>query len=170
MTDPDLTDPNHDDKTVRKPDDARPEVDATEQLPEKIGRYRVIKLLGKGSFGRVYLADDDQLDRPVAIKVPNPERISSPKDREVYLREAKILAKLEHPNIVPVYDAGRTDDGRYYVVSKFLEGSDLATKLWEGRPGFRESAELVVMVAEALHYAHTRTSPRVPGWRGLPPT
>ena len=124
--------------------------------PSQIGRYRVIRLLGKGGFGRVYLAHDDELDRPVAIKVPNPERISSPEDLEAYLKEAKILAKLEHPNIVPVHDAGRTDDGLCYVVSKFLEGSDLAVKIRQDRPGFRESAELIALVAEALHYAHTR--------------
>ena len=124
--------------------------------PSQIGRYRVIRLLGKGGFGRVYLAHDDELDRPVAIKVPNPERISSPEDLEAYLKEAKILARLEHPNIVPVYDAGRTDDGLCYVVSKFLEGSDLAVRIRQDRPGFRESAELIILVAEALHYAHTQ--------------
>src|ERR1017187_4363932 len=124
--------------------------------PTQIGRYRVIRLLGKGGFGRVYLAHDDELDRQVAIKVPNPERVSSPEDLEAYLTEAKILAKLEHPNIVPVHDAGRFGDGLCYVVSKFLEGNDLATKLREGRLGFRESAELIALVAEALHYAHTR--------------
>jgi len=76
----------------------------------QIGRYRVIGLLGKGAFGRVFLAEDDELDRRVAIKVPNPERISSPEDLEAYLREAKVLARLEHPNIVPVHDVGRTDE------------------------------------------------------------
>ena len=116
----------------------------------------MIRLLGKGGFGRVYLAHDDELDRPVAIKVPNPERISSAQDLEAYLKEAKILARLEHPNIVPVYDAGRTDDGLCYVVSKFLEGSDLAARIRQDRPGFRESAELIILVAEALHYAHTQ--------------
>jgi serine/threonine protein kinase len=124
--------------------------------PKQIGRYRVIRLLGRGGFGRVYLAHDDELDRPVAIKSPNPERILSPRDLESYLQEAKILAKLEHPNIVPVFDVGRTDDGLCYIVSKFLEGSDLAAKIQLERPGFRESTELVATVAEALHYAHTR--------------
>jgi eukaryotic-like serine/threonine-protein kinase len=124
--------------------------------PSQIGRYRVIRLLGKGGFGRVYLAHDDELDRPVAIKLPNPERVSSPEDLEAYLKEAKVLARLEHSNIVPVYDAGRTDDGLCYVVSKFLEGSDLAAKIRQDRPGFRESAELIILVAEALHYAHTQ--------------
>jgi eukaryotic-like serine/threonine-protein kinase len=124
--------------------------------PRQIGRYRVIRLLGTGGFGRVYLARDDELDRPVAIKVPNPERIASPEDLDAYLTEAKNLAKLEHPNIVPVYDAGRTDDGLSFVVSKYIEGSDLAARIRQARLGFGESAELIAAVADALHYAHTR--------------
>ena len=110
--------------------------------PQTIGRYRVIRLLGRGGFGRVYLAHDDDLDRPVAIKVPNPERISRPEDVEVYLNEARILASLDHPHIVPVYDLGRTDDGSCYVVSKYVEGSDLAARIRQSRPGFHESARL----------------------------
>ena len=92
----------------------------------------------------------------MAIKVPNPERVAGPGDVEAYLAEARALAKLDHPNIVPVYDVGRTDDGLCYVVSKYIEGSDLAERLRQGRPSFRESAELVAAVAEALHHAHTR--------------
>ena len=124
--------------------------------PSKIGRYRIIDRLGQGGFGTVYLAHDDDLDRPVAIKVPNPERITDAKDVEAFLVEARILAKLDHSHIVPVHDVGRTEDGLCFVVSKFIEGSDLATRLKEARPGFRESAGLVVTVADALHYAHTR--------------
>ena len=101
-------------------------------LPATIGRYRVIRLLGQGGFGRVYLAHDDDLDRPVAIKVPNPERVAGPEDVEAYLAEARILAQLDHPHIVPVYDVGRTDDGLCYVVSKFIEGSDLAERMRSG--------------------------------------
>ena len=66
------------------------------------------------------------------------------------------LAKLDHPHIVPVYDVGRTDDGLCYVVSKYVEGSDLAERMRQGRLAFRESAELVATVADALHHAHTR--------------
>ena len=115
---------------------ARPGEDATQELPEKIGRYRVIRLLGQGGFGRVYLAHDDDLKRPVAIKVPNPERISRPEDVEAYLTEARILASLDHPHIVPVYDVGRTDDGLCYVVSKYIEGSDLADENQRKTPRF----------------------------------
>jgi serine/threonine protein kinase/formylglycine-generating enzyme required for sulfatase activity/tetratricopeptide (TPR) repeat protein len=124
--------------------------------PQRIGRYRVIKLLGQGGFGRVYLGHDDDLDRPVAIKVPNPERIAHPENVEAYLNEARTLARLDHPNIVPVYDLGHTEDGLCFVVSKLIEGDNLAVKLNRDRPSFRDSAELVAAIAEALHYAHTR--------------
>jgi serine/threonine protein kinase len=124
--------------------------------PPTVGRYRVIRRLGQGGFGRVYLAQDDDLDRPVAIKVPNPERISNPEEVETYLAEARTVAKLDHPNIVPVYDVGRTDDGLCYVVSKYIEGSDLAVRIGQARPSSRDSAELVATIADALHYAHTR--------------
>jgi len=124
--------------------------------PLKIGRYRIVHRLGQGGFGRVYLAYDDELDRPVAIKVPNPERVTGPEDVEAFLTEARILAKLDHPNIVPVHDVGRTEDGLCFLVSKLIEGSDLAIRMEQARPSFRDSAELVAIVAEALHYAHTR--------------
>ena len=112
--------------------------------------------MGQGGFGRVYLAHDDDLDRPVAIKVPNPERIAHPEDVEAFLVEARILAKLDHPNIVPVLDVGRTEDGLCFIVSKLVEGSDLAVRIGQARPSFRDSAELVATIADALHYAHTR--------------
>jgi eukaryotic-like serine/threonine-protein kinase len=124
--------------------------------PARIDRYRVIRSLGQGGFGRVYLARDDELDRAVAIKVPNPERVGGPEDVEEYLAEARALPKLDHPHIVPVYDVGRTGDGLCYVVLKFVEGSDLAERIMQARLTFRESAELVAVVAEALHHAHTR--------------
>ena len=68
----------------------------------KIGRYTILGLLGEGGFGRVFLAHDDDLNRPVAIKVPKPDRISQPEDIDAYLNEARILASLDHSHIVPV--------------------------------------------------------------------
>src|SRR5271165_3028545 len=124
--------------------------------PSRIGRYRIVRRLGQGGFGTVYLAHDDDLDRPVAIKVPNPKRITRVEDVEAFLVEARIVAKLDHPNIVPVFDVGRTADGLCFVVSKLVEGSDLAFRMGQARPSFRASAELVASIAEALHYAHTR--------------
>ena len=126
------------------------------QLPERIGRYRILGLLGTGGHGRIYHAHDDILKRSVAIKVPNPARITRLKDVEAYLAEARILAKLDHPNIAPAYDVGRTDDGLCYVVSKYIEGSDLAVRIQQGRPSSAESAGLIAVIAEAVHHAHTR--------------
>ena len=123
---------------------------------KKIGRYTILGLLGKGGFGKVFLVHDDDLNRVVAIKVPRTERVSRPEDIEAYLNEARILASLDHPHIVPVYDVCRTDDGLCFVVSKLIEGSDLAKRLKEIQPGFQESAGFVATVAEALYFTHTR--------------
>jgi serine/threonine protein kinase len=130
--------------------------DATPATPERIGRYRVEKLLGAGGFGRVYLAHDDELARPVAIKVPHAHRVSRPEDVEAYLSEARVLASLDHPHIVPVHDVGHTDDGLCFVVSKLIEGSDLAEWIRQARLSCTESAELVAAIAEALHHAHRK--------------
>jgi serine/threonine protein kinase len=130
--------------------------DLPSPLPKVIGRHRVIKLLGEGGFGRVFLAHDDDLDRPVAIKVPRPDRISRPEDVEAYLAEARMLARLDHPGIVPVYEVGRTEDGLCFVVSKYIEGCDLAHVMRESQLPLDRSAEIVAEVAGALHHAHTR--------------
>jgi len=125
-------------------------------VASEIGRYRVIRLLGHGSFGQVYLAHDNDLDRPVAIKITSPERVAGPEDALEYLAEARALARLDHPHIVPVHDAGRTDAGLCYIVSKFIDGTDLRDRLRHARPSLRESAELVAVIAHALHHAHSR--------------
>ena len=143
------------DVTPELQENAVPAVDAAPNAyPERINRYRIERYLGKGGFGVVYLAHDEQLDRRVAIKVPQARLVSSPEDAQAYLAEARTVANLDHPGIVPVYDVGSTADWPCFVVSKYIPGTDLATKLRNSRPTYRESAELVAMVAEALHYAH----------------
>jgi serine/threonine protein kinase/formylglycine-generating enzyme required for sulfatase activity len=122
--------------------------------PAEIGPYRVVRLLGQGSFGRVYLAHDTGLDRPVAIKVPISPGFARYLDFSAYLTEARNLARLSHPHIVPVFHLGRTTDGSFYIVSKYVEGGDLAALLRRGRPEFEKSAQLVAIVSEALHYTH----------------
>src|SRR5262249_37948084 len=122
--------------------------------PHQIGRYRVVKVLGEGGVGRVYLAHDEQLRRPVAIKVPQREHLSRPEELEAFLTEARVVASLDHPNIVPVYDVGTTTDGLCYVVSKLIEGSDLAKSIQRSPWSDVAAAQLVATVAQALHYAH----------------
>ncbi len=122
--------------------------------PLRIARYRIEKVLGKGGFGIVYLAHDEQLNRLVAVKVPHASLISKPEDADAYLAEARTVANLDHPAIVPVHDVGNTDDCPCYIVSKYIPGTDLATKLKQRRLKYSDSAELIATVAEALHYAH----------------
>src|SRR5450755_30909 len=111
-----------------KPDGSDEAANSVVALPQCIGRYRVEKILGKGGFGLVYLAHDEQLQRLVAIKVPHSHRIATAGDAEAYLTEARTVASLDHPNIVPVYDVGSNDQFPYFVVSKFIEGSTLSQK------------------------------------------
>ncbi len=124
------------------------------ELPRRIGRYRIERVLGKGGFGLVYLAHDDQLHRPVAIKVPHARLVACPADAGPYLAEARTVANLDHPNIVPVYDVGSADEFPVYVVSKFIDGAGLSMRLQHSRLSLPEAAGLVLTVAEALHYAH----------------
>ncbi|HZL87244.1 MAG TPA: protein kinase, partial [Pirellulaceae bacterium] len=121
---------------------------------EGIGRYRILRLLGAGSFGRVWLGSDDELRRQVAIKVPAPDRFRRPEDSQAYLAEARILATLDHPHIVPVYDLGRTAEGSIYVVSKFVPGQNLAERIRKQPLRHEESARLVATIADALDHAH----------------
>ncbi len=120
------------------------------------GRYRLDRVLGEGAFGRVYLGFDEELQRQVAIKVPTKARFQKPEDADDYLAEARTVASLDHPYIVPVYDMGRTADGSIYVVSKFIEGSTLDDRIKAGRPPERESAQLLATVAMALQHAHQK--------------
>jgi serine/threonine protein kinase len=121
---------------------------------EQIGRFRIAKLLGQGGFGQVYLGYDNQLQRSVAIKVPSRALVSEKQTAEEYLAEARTLAGLDHPHIVPVYDVGSTEAYPCFIVSKFIAGTDLATRITAERLAYRESAELAASVAEALHFAH----------------
>src|SRR5262245_14927992 len=103
-------------ETVDEPGSNEAPPDCSE-LPERIGRYRVERVLGKGGFGLVYLAHDEQLQRLVAIKVPHRKFMHRPEEAEAYLTEARTVANLDHPHIVSVFDVGSTDAYPCYVVS-----------------------------------------------------
>ena len=126
------------------------------EMPVLAGRYRRIRKLGEGAFGAVWLAEDLELRRQVAIKEPRRERLRDAADVEAYLAEARVLASLDHPHIVPVYDVGRTAEGSCYVVSKLVDGADLTTYAKEKPLAFGEAAELVAQVADALQQTHNR--------------
>jgi len=98
-----MNDPN---QTVDEPGRESGSPAPAASTPTHIGRYRVEKVLGQGGFGLVYLAHDDQLQRLVAIKVPHRKLVDRPEAAEAYLTEARTVANLDHPHIVPVFDVG----------------------------------------------------------------
>lgn len=126
----------------------------------QIGRYHVVSFLGKGGFGKVYLARDNELQRDVALKLPRRVLVSNDEAAKRYLAEARVVAKLDHPHIVPVYDVGGSEDHPFWIVSKFIAGKNLAKTLREARPSHEASAEIVAAVAEAVHYAVSWLMPR----------
>ncbi len=125
--------------------------------PVQLGRFLIEEEIGRGRFGIVYRARDPRLQRDVAIKVARPEVSSHPALTNRFLREAASVARLEHPGIVPVHEAGETDQCLYYVMP-YCHGEDLARWL-ERNPGpvdQRLAAELIRQIAEATHYGHTQ--------------
>ncbi|MEQ9411470.1 MAG: serine/threonine-protein kinase [Fuerstiella sp.] len=108
--------------------------------------------MGEGGFGTVYLASDRQLNRKVAIKLPRQELRSF--DAAAWLAEARVMAGLDHPHIVPVYDVGTTDQYPFYIVSKYIQGTTLRLLLRERRLGMDEAIRLTATIAESLHFAH----------------
>ncbi len=127
--------------------------DACRPVPAWIGRFRVEKRLGSGAFGEVFLGHDPALDRKVAIKSPLGEQSEETIQR--YLVEARNLAQLQHAGIVAVYDVGR-DAERCFMVTEYLQGGPLASRLSQGRMDWRTSVRIVAFVAEALAHAHSR--------------
>ncbi|MFM2097053.1 MAG: Serine/threonine-protein kinase PknB [Planctomycetota bacterium] len=119
-------------------------------------RYRKLQKLGEGAFGAVWLAEDIELQRQVALKEPRVDRLQNAADIEKYLAEARVLASLDHPHIVPVYDVGRTADGSCYVVSKLIDGMDLADYARDRLLPFDHAALLLSNVADALQHTHNR--------------
>ena len=122
-------------------------------VPKRIGRFEVRLRLGAGAFGAVYRAYDPLLDREVALKVPHASTVQSETRRARVLTEAKAAAQLRHPNIVPIYEAGRDGD-TYYIASAFIEGQTLEDAIAVKRPDFHQAAKLAMDLAGALQYAH----------------
>jgi serine/threonine protein kinase len=114
----------------------------------------LLERLGAGSFGYVFRAQDAELGRIVAIKIPRAGSLASREDAARFMREARSAAQLEHSGIVSLHEAGQTDDGTFFLVEEFVPGITLASRLGQGPLPFRQAAELIAAVADALDYAH----------------
>lgn len=124
------------------------------EIPERIGRYEIHERLGSGATADVFKGRDVGLQRDVAVKVPRRHLIDSPQTANSFLSEARTLASLEHPNILPIYDLGRTDEDLCFLVCKLFEGQTLKDRLSRGRLKVADSVEIVRGIAEGLHHAH----------------
>jgi WD40 repeat protein len=125
--------------------------------PGRLGRFQLLRELGRGGCGIVFLALDPVLGRPVALKVPHPEALLHPDLRARFLREAQAAAGLDHPNVVPVYEAGEIGPV-CYIAAAYCEGLTLAAWLKQrGEPvPVRTAAALVATLAGAIAYTHGR--------------
>ena len=121
----------------------------------QFGRFIIHQELGRGGFGMVFLAEDPHLMRLVALKLPRPDALTNASLRERFLREARAAARLDHPNIVPIYDAGEVG-AICYIVSAYYPGENLAAWL-QRQPGPltpRTAAALTAVLADAVQHAH----------------
>jgi ABC-type branched-subunit amino acid transport system substrate-binding protein len=118
--------------------------------------YRIEDLVGRGGMGVVYRATDLSLERPVALKLIAPELADDKRFRDRFLREPKLAASLDHPNVIPIYEAGE-HDGQLYLAMRFVEGTDLRTLLdSEGKLPPERTLAILAQVAGALDAAHRR--------------
>jgi len=122
-------------------------------IGENVGPYRLIEKLGKGGMATVFKAYHPSLDRYVAIKALHPAFMEHPGFIERFEREAKVVARLEHPNIVPIYDFSEHED-RPYLVLKYVRGETLKARLEKSKLTYKESRQIFRVISSALAYAH----------------
>lgn len=122
-------------------------------IPRTIGRYEILRVLGRGGFAYVYLARDSELDREVALKVPRLDRFNNETALKFFVEEARKAAQLDHPGIVRIYDVQR-ESSFVYIVQQYLAGGDLSQLITSTRLNTKRTVELMIEIAEAVGFAH----------------
>jgi eukaryotic-like serine/threonine-protein kinase len=125
-------------------------------MPSRLGRYAVRRRIGSGGFATVWLAYDEQLDSPVAIKVLAENWTEDTHVRQRFLEEGRYLRKVESPHVVTVYDAGSLDDDRPYLVMSYADQGTLADRLEADGLTVPQASEVVRQIGEGLHALHQR--------------
>ncbi len=134
---------------------------STQAVPSKIGKYVIINQVGRGSTGSVFLSHDPYYRRDVAIKVydveDNDDEARARVSRKMFFNEAHMVGMLQHPNIMPIYDAGE-ENGSYYVVTEHIQGARTLAAYCRPDNLLRvdDVVEIIYKCAKALHYAHSR--------------
>jgi tetratricopeptide (TPR) repeat protein len=128
---------------------------ASTEVPERIGKYDIVRPLGKGAMGVVYHAHDSLLDRDVALKVMLRQFATDPEQKHRFEREARAVAKLMHPNVVLVFDLGYHTDRSPYIAMELLKGQDLLQALRQGIPlPLDRKVSIILQVLDGLAHAH----------------
>lgn len=120
-------------------------------IAESVGRYRILRQIGSGGMGEVYLAEDTALQRSVALKLLSK---TDDKSKRRFVREAITASKLSHPNVAVVYEAGESEDGTAFISMQYVEGETLRDRLRRGEMPIDEVVRIAIEVADALHDAH----------------
>lgn len=126
-----------------------------ESTPENLSHYRILSKLGAGGMGEVYLAEDIELRRKVALKLLKPESLGDERSRQRLVREAQTAATLDHPNICAIYEVGHDQD-RSFIAMQYVEGETLANRIRNCALTLGESLDLAGQIAGALSEAHSR--------------
>ena len=121
--------------------------------PQTISHYRILRRLGAGGMGEVFLAQDTRLDRKVAIKCIREVAVGSEEARKRLIREARAAATLDHPNICTIHEIGE-EGQRAFLVMQYVEGETLSLRLDRDPPNLQQSVEIAVQIAKALNEAH----------------
>jgi len=124
--------------------------------PEVVAHYRVMRKLGSGGMGEVFLAEDTKLDRQVALKLLPRELASDPRRRQRFMTEAKAVSALNHPNVCVIHQVGETAEHWPYIAMEFVEGQTLAAHHKAGRWEIKDIAEIGIQVADALDAAFAK--------------
>src|SRR5437660_6723129 len=120
---------------------------------ETIGHYRIVRLLGAGGMGRVYLAEDLKLGRGVALKILPDEFARDESRMRRFVREAKAASAVSHPNVAQIYEVGE-DAGTSFITMEFVEGESLASKLAAGPLDMEATVDIAIQLADALDEVH----------------
>ena len=124
-------------------------------VSQAISHYRIIKKLGAGGMGEVYLAEDTKLARKVAIKLLLPKSAGDEQARKRLIREARAAAKLDHPNICAIHEVGEESNASF-IVMQYVEGETLAAIIHKRQLELRESLDIAMQILSALSEAHSQ--------------
>jgi serine/threonine protein kinase len=121
-------------------------------IPHRIGRFQILRQIGAGGMGVVYAAYDQKLDRRLALKLVRSDAAASESQRARIVREAQAMARISHPNVVPVYEVGEVE-GHVFIAMELVEGTTLS--VWQRGQPWERILRTYIAAAEGLHAAHS---------------